>query len=95
MRQSDGTWLVRFIPAKEEALTVQLLVDSLSAGSKTVVIAGRSAAYLAYNASLQQATLQAQGLAVTTAATDGGLLMAYTNETSFISIPVIDQGGSR
>lgn len=94
-RQSDGLWLVRLIPAKEETLKIQLLVDRLPAGSQTVIIAGRSAAYLAYNTSLQQSTLQAQGLAVTTTATEGSLLLAYMNETSFISIPVIDQGGSR
>lgn len=73
---------------------VQLVIGGLSAGTQVAKIAGWSAAYLAYNASLQQATLHAQALAVTAIIAEGALLMAYTNESSIVKVQIVDKGGS-
>lgn len=86
--------MAQVVPVKEETLTILLVIDAVLADSRSVVIAGQSATYLAYNTSLQQATFQAQALAVTSIITEGSLLLAYTNESSFVKVPVIDKSGS-
>lgn len=94
LRQCDGTWMAEFEPVKQETLTIKLVIGPSSAASRSVVIAGRSAAYLDYSTSLQQATLRAQALAMTTIITEGSLLLAYTNESSFVSVPITDRSGT-
>jgi hypothetical protein len=93
-QQSDNTWVSKLVPRREETLAIVLFVDNTTSASVTVVIAGRSLALLAYNASLAAATLLSQGMAATTPVRSGGLLLSYAGEPSLLTLPLMDTGGS-
>jgi hypothetical protein len=93
--QPDNTWLFKFTPQKEEALTLRMTIDSQPAGAQVITISGRSLSFLALNASLQQALLVSQGLAATSLITEGALLMAYLEESSYAYVPIVDKAGTR
>jgi hypothetical protein len=93
--QPDTSWLLKFTPTREESLTLRLTIDGQVAGTQVVTIAGRSLSFLALNASLQQASLVSQGLAATSLITEGALLMAYLEESSYAYVPIVDKAGAR
>jgi hypothetical protein len=93
--QPDTTWVLKFTPLREETLTLRLIVDGQTASAQVVTISGRSLSFLALNASLQQASLVSQGLAATSLITEGALLMAYLEESSYAYVPIVDKAGAR
>lgn len=96
VRQADGTWALSFVPQQHQALNISLAVDGVLAGSTLLVLTGVSPGYVAYNASLLQATLLSQGLAVSSPVASPGLsLLVYTGEASLLSFPLLDRAGSR
>lgn len=93
-RQTDNTWATRFTPLREETITLRLSVDNTLAGTQSLVVAGRSPTALNLAASLKQATFTSQGGAVTAPVTNGTNLLAFTGESSFLNIPVLDKAGA-
>lgn len=93
-RQTDSTWAVRFVPPRQEVVTVRLAVDGVVASQQSLTVQGRSPTALDLTSSLQQAVLTSQAAAVTAPAINGSNLAAYTGEASFLSVPVLDKAGS-
>lgn len=93
-RQTDNTWAVKFTPLREETVTVRLAVDGVLASQATLTVAGRSPTALDLTASMRQATMTSQAAAVTAPIINGTSLVAFTDESSFLSIPIVDKAGS-
>jgi hypothetical protein len=92
--QTDSTWVARFTPLREETITVRLAVDGVLAAQQVLVVTGRSPAALDLGAGMQQATLTSQAGAVTAPVRNGSSLLAFTGESSFLTVPVVDKAGS-
>lgn len=93
-RQTDNTWAASFLPLREETITVRLAVDNTLAAMQSLVVVGRSPTALDLEASLRQATFTSQAAAVTALVLNKSTLLAYTGESSFLNIPVVDKAGS-
>jgi hypothetical protein len=92
-RQTDNTWAARFTPLREETITVRLAVDGVVAAQQALVVTGRSPTALDLASSLRQATFTSQGGAVTALVTNNTNLLAYSAETSFLNVPIVDKAG--
>jgi hypothetical protein len=82
------------MPLHEETITLRLAVDNTLAAMQSLVVLGRSPTTLDLQASLRQATFTSQAAAVTALVMNGSSLLAYTGESSFLNVPVVDRAGS-
>jgi hypothetical protein len=69
-------------------------VDGVVAAQQLLVVTGRSPTALDLTASLRQATFTSQGDAVKAHVTNNTNLLAYSAETSFLNVPIVDKAGT-
>lgn len=93
-RQTDGSWAIRFVPPRQEAITIRLAVDGVVAAQQVLTVDGRSPTALDLAASMRQATLTSQAAAVTVPLANGSSPVSYAGEVAFLRVPVLDRAGS-
>jgi hypothetical protein len=93
-RQTDSTWFVKFTPLRQETITVRLSVDGALAAQQTLVVTGTSPAALDLRAGMRQASFTSQAGSVTAQVMNGSSLLAFTGESSFLTVPIVDKAGA-
>jgi len=82
-------------PTRAENITVSVSIFDAALVSWTVQVSGMTPAFLDYGACVQGAALQSQGNAVVSNVSLAGFLLMYLDETSYMSVPLVDQTGNR
>jgi hypothetical protein len=92
--QTDNTWDVRFVPPRQETVTLRLFLDGVLAHAVSLVVSGLSPTAADTAGSLRQAVLTSQASAVTVAVANGSNTVIFMGEDSLLSIPVVDKSGT-
>lgn len=94
IRMSDGSWAFAFYPAKEQNLTISMLVNNIVISSQPLVVLGYSPFAADTSRSLADAKLLSQGLQVTEKVDTSLSTIMFMQESSLVSVPVYDVFGA-
>jgi hypothetical protein len=98
-RTADGRWQTWFTASRPDTLTASLVIDGRVTQTMALqvldAVAGINPYFINYDDSAAAATLTTQNMASTSPAFSGAVTMLYTNQSSLLSVPVLDAAERR